>query len=191
VRWPADRPGTVQVLAADQPDSMAHAIGDDGTVYGTISDGGAPVAWPTGGAMRRLPVPAGDQRGKVFAVAGDWAFGWAGTVASTTPTPTPLTGPAEKMKKKMGDAQPNWVRWHLSTGRVETLGGFDPSGINRAGTLAGQSPDGGPALWRDGTVQLLPRQASRVRPGSALAISDDGSTIVGSLDEQPAILWRC
>ncbi|TDB80160.1 hypothetical protein [Micromonospora sp. KC721] len=79
--WPADRPGTVEVIDAPR-DAIPMEILDDGTVVGNAGgSGGSPpaLAWVrrTDGRIDRLTRPTGEYSW-VTAAAGDWAVGGVG-----------------------------------------------------------------------------------------------------------------
>ncbi|HLL69547.1 MAG TPA: hypothetical protein VK453_28080 [Micromonosporaceae bacterium] len=200
VVWAADRPATARRLTAAGP-AIASDIADDGTVVGTLGDGTRPYVWAPDGTGRPLAGPDSQSTGKVLAVAGPWAYGWAGTatsppVARSAPSSPPAGGTA-KDKNEAGSV-PRWVRWHLPTGQVEVLSGIDPAGINATGLVVGtlgSAQTGGPAVLRDGAPVALPRLEERYNRGTASVISDDGRTIAGDnwANDAPGELvrWRC
>ncbi|GAA0931761.1 hypothetical protein GCM10009557_94650 [Virgisporangium ochraceum] len=177
VRWSAS--GEVTVLASTTRWAAAYAVGDDGTVYGTLDDGATPYAWGTGGAGRALPTPAGSTKGKVFGVAGDYAYGHVGTLEATR----------KSGDKQGGGGEPRWVRWQLSTGAVVEVTGLSASGVDATGAVAGSAQRDGhryPARWRDGTIAELPGTT-----GGVVATSRDGTRLAGLTDGGVPTVWRC
>jgi uncharacterized membrane protein len=192
VIWPAADRSAMRILSPDEPIAGAFALADDGTAYGTLGDGDAPVTWAPDGTMTELPVPGGGSGGKVLGVAGDWAYGWAGEAPAAT-------GPATTGKKAPPPTQ--WVRWHLPSRRVDLLAGIEATGIDAQGVVIGavSGADGSrkPARWREGSVELLPLTLRGAQQGVsfAVAVSSDGRTIIseGGLPHGPSmpVLWRC
>jgi hypothetical protein len=176
VRWSAS--GAATALASTTRWAAAYAVGDDATVYGTLDDGGTPYAWGPDGAGRALPVPAGSTGGKVFGVAGDYAFGHAGALRN---------GRQDGAKQSGGD--PRWVRWQLSTGAVTELTGLSASGVDATGAVVGSAQRDGhryPARWRDGAVVELSTTV-----GGVVATSRDGTRLAGLTDGAVPTVWRC
>ena len=180
VLWPASAPGTVKRLGSGAGAAMA--IGDDGTIAGTAGDGEAPWVWDTQGNGHALATPPGVVQGKVFAIRGDWAVGWAGTSAT---------------------GEVGLARWNLRTGAVDTFGGMaGPSRmVNARGDLVvGLSGAGSNTVIRDGSPLALGTGPYNGGTASALWISDDGRTVIGSVSSLEggggqtaihAVTWHC
>lgn len=178
VLWPAAAPGTVKRLGSGAGAAMA--IGDDGTIAGTAGDGEAPWVWDAQGNGHALATPPGSSQGKVFAVRGDWAVGWAGTTA---------TGGV------------GLARWNLRTGAVDTFGGMaGPSRmVNARGDLVvGLSGGDSNTVIRDGSPLALGTGPYNGGTASAVWISDDGRTVIGSVSSfeggqsgTRAVTWHC
>jgi hypothetical protein len=174
LRWRLADISKVEVLAsAAEKWASPLDMAEDGTIAGSLDDGGSPHLWRPDGSVATPPGLNGATKGKVFKLTGDWAFGWSGT---TTP--------------KSGEVI--WVRWNIARGNVEELVDFWGSGVGSDGTVVGQSnvpgANGG-AFWRDGKISLLPpldgQPASEIR-----GASDDMKTVVGTVSGGSAI-WRC
>lgn len=191
VKWPAS--GSAVTLASDGQWANAHAIADDGTVLGTLGDGDKPYAWAPDGTGRTLPTPPGSTGGKVFGVAGDYAYGHAGTAPPPTGSNDP-TGADRKDAKDAKDAKvdgggPRWVRWQLSTGAVVEVTGLTASGVDATGTVVGfvrQGDHFAPARWRDGDLKLLPGPDGTEATATGVATSRDGTHLAGG-----TLMWRC
>ncbi|WFE93345.1 hypothetical protein [Micromonospora sp. WMMD987] len=156
LRWPADRPGAVEVVDV-LPDATATAVLDDGTIlgYGRESLGASSyVGWMLrpDGRLTLLTMP-GRRSAYVSAARGGWAVGGAGDDGEEGFAP---------------------VRWDLRTGATTML---DPT----AGSVEGVTPDGvvlgSWAVWRDGRLTPLP-SADDVSSLGSEAIADNG-TVVG------------
>jgi uncharacterized membrane protein len=148
-------------------------IGEDGTVAGSLDDGGAPHLWRPDGSVATPPGLNGATKGKVFRITGDWAFGWSGTTTS-----------------KSGEVI--WVRWNITRATVEAVGEMLPSAVGADGTLVGTlgvPGNEGAAFWRDGKISLLPPLNGQ--PASEIyRASSDMKTIVGAVPSGSAI-WHC
>jgi hypothetical protein len=188
VLWPAS--GQMTTLPATGHGASARAIADDGTVLGTLDDGAVPYAWSPGGTGRALPTPQNSGSGKVFGVAGDYAYGHAGTA----PQPTGAVG-ADRGTGRDGDqkvvptSQPRWVRWQLSTGAVVEVTGLTATGVDATGAVVGFVRQGDhftPARWHDGKITLLPGPDSAEAAGTQVATSRDGTRLAGG-----TLTWRC
>jgi hypothetical protein len=176
VIWPADHPGTVRKLATPQGRSAeAFAIDADGTIGGSLGDGGGPFVWDANGQGHSLKVPSGYHGGKVFSVSGDWAVGWVG----------------------QGDSgRVVGARWNLSTGKVNVYDDQDEAiAVNANGDFVGSVESG--YLFRDGAFKDLPDPSygSQITPRS---ISADGKTIAGTAYSasskdaaSPNVIWHC
>ncbi|WP_433552642.1 hypothetical protein ACQP08_03880 [Micromonospora zamorensis] len=152
LRWPAARPGTVEVLDAPV-DAQASGITDNGTIVGSAGPFGDWNSWVRrpNGRIDALTVPGADWS-LVNAAAGRWAIGqvWLGGTTSTS------------------------VRWDLRKGSYTKL---DPeisgsTDVNVKGVVVG-----GDRVGRGSTSRVLPGGGEGVGVG-ARSISDTG-TIVG------------
>jgi uncharacterized membrane protein len=180
VLWPADRPGTVRVLAAPGA-AGAVAVAADGTVVG-YGNGMRPYLWQPDGTGRELPVPAGVVITQVRGIAGDWAVG----VANEAPNP---------------DSQPA-VRWNLRDGRAATVPAVAPSAVTTDGVVIGTGGVPGPdrphtgAVRVDGsgTVTALPHVDPHRNTGFAIGATPDGRVIVGGESDDGSttpVRWDC
>ncbi|MBM7085872.1 hypothetical protein ACN267_11280 [Micromonospora sp. WMMD734] len=159
LRWPADRPGTVETVAP-LTDAVANAVLDDGSVVGTsVGPDGPPsyAGWVRrpDGSIRWLSVP-GKPRAWASVGRGDWA---AGGVDDT---------PEE------GDGTPQ--RWNLRTGAatpVHPAVGWRIYGVTASGVVLGES-----AVGHGDRVTPLPGAGNTIRFVRAGAIADNG-TVVG------------
>ncbi|MFI5930047.1 hypothetical protein ACIA3K_29300 [Micromonospora sp. NPDC051543] len=152
--WPADRPGTVEVIDAPS-NSGAAEIFDDGTIVG-----GTPVfAWVRhlDGTTDRLTVP-GARWARVQAARGNWAVGGFGTGSE--------------------DEESTLVRWDLRTGVATAvhpaLG--SPNDVNSQGAVLGTR-----AVDHGDRLVTLPGAIPDVQITSAWQIADDG-LVVGSVN---------
>jgi uncharacterized membrane protein len=173
--------GEPVTLASTTAWATAHAIADDGTVLGSLDDGGKPYAWGPDGAGRALATPTGSGSGKVLGVAGDYAYGHASS-------PEPAS--SGNRKDGMGTANgPRWVRWQLSTGAVAEVSGLEATGVDATGTVVGyvrQDDRFAPVRWRDGRITMLPGLDGAPATATGVATSRDGTRVVGG-----NLSWRC
>ncbi|MEU4471809.1 hypothetical protein [Micromonospora sp. NPDC023888] len=151
LRWPATRPGTVEVLDAPA-NARPTGITDNGTIVVTAGEFGYWTSWVRrpNGRFDALTVP-GAQVADVDAAAGHWAIGHV-----------ELTGSWVK------------VRWNLRDGSYTTLDQRLPlsEDVNVKGVVVG-----GDRVARGTTSRVLPGASDGVGIG-ARSISDTG-TIVG------------
>jgi hypothetical protein len=195
--WKAS--GGVTTLRSGTQWATAFAIGDDGTVFGTLGDGAAPYAWGPDGTGRALPTIPGPQQGKAMAVAGDYVFGHAGTAGDPSASGQDRSGQGRsgQDKGRAGGGEPRWVRWRVSTGAVTEVSGLSATGVDANGAVIGAVRDGEtfvPARWRDGKVVELPAVAGSAPTGWVVATSHDGSRLVGHIGTGEAttpVEWRC
>jgi hypothetical protein len=171
--------------------SVAFAIDDNGTAYGTLGDGDQPAYWPKGGPAQSLSGPDGTRVGKVLNVAGRWAIG----VGAAT---------------DQGAAR--WVVWDLAKQNsrwTAALGLAEVDGVNQQGSLAGSTETMGslkprrPAVRRNGATQMLPPLNNDQANGTADGISADGHTVTGTFDRglfdstaggaapETRVIWHC
>jgi probable HAF family extracellular repeat protein len=174
VLWPAAAPGTVHRLRSN---GTAYAIGDDGTIVGTLGDGDVPWVFDRHGSGHALPTVPGAARGKAITIRGDWAGGWAGDSGSSG-------GPVPA------------ARWNLRTGAVQTFASIDgpATGVNVRGDLVNGGGNDGPSAIRDGKPLQLAAGPDPVTRANAAWISDDGRTLIGSLvgpGPSKAVVWHC
>ncbi|WFE62621.1 hypothetical protein [Micromonospora sp. WMMD714] len=172
LRWPVDRPDTVEVL---EPGGLPVAVLDDGTIVGEVPGeedrssngagvGGAggrgvappPVAWVRrpDGRVDRLTAP-GAVKSTVSAARGNWAVGQVDDTAD---------GQYEQM-----------VRWDLRTGVATPVRpGLDyVTGVNAAGSLLA-----GPVVDHlDHRVPLRNATSDPVTRIATGAIADDGLVV--------------
>ncbi|MGW3785196.1 hypothetical protein ACWD5Z_11455 [Micromonospora chokoriensis] len=151
LRWPAARPGTVEVLKAPA-NALANGITDNGTIVGSAGPFGDWNSWVRrpNGRIDALTFPGADW-GTASAAAGRWAIGlvW-------------LDGNSAK------------VRWDLRNGSHILLDQEIPAltDVNAKGVVVG-----GDRVGRGSTSRVLPGGGEGVGVG-ARSISDTG-TIVG------------
>jgi hypothetical protein len=188
--------GAPTVLPSTSTWADAHAIGDDGTVVGSLEDGGTPYAWGPDGRGRALPGLDGSAKGGAMGAAGDYVFGHVGTVQ------TDENKNRDKNLRDPGAGEPRWVRWQLSTGAVVPVaGGLFPTAVDAAGALVGSVTKGappkvttGPARWSDGKVVELPGPGGKPGFGYVSAVSRDGTRLAGwtgDVDAPTPTVWRC
>ncbi|MEU8422398.1 hypothetical protein AB0C15_16145 [Micromonospora sp. NPDC048835] len=152
LRWPAARPGTVEVLDAPV-DAQAGGITDNGTIVGSAGPFGDWNSWVRrpNGRIDALTFP-GAEWSTASAAAGRWAIGqvWLGGTSSTR------------------------VRWDLRNGAHTLLDADMPAlaDVNAKGVVVG-----GDRVARGATSRVLPGGGEGVGIG-ARSISDTG-TIVG------------
>ncbi|MGA4725874.1 hypothetical protein ACPB67_00495 [Micromonospora taraxaci] len=151
LRWPAARPGTVEVLKAPA-NALANGITDNGTIVGSAGPFGDWNSWVRrpNGRIDALTFPGADWS-TASAAAGRWAIGlvW-------------LDGNSAK------------VRWDLRNGSHTVLDEQIPAltDVNAKGVVVG-----GDRVGRGSTSRVLPGGGEGVAIG-ARSISDTG-TIVG------------
>jgi hypothetical protein len=189
------------------------AINDAGTVTGTSTDpDGAPetpVVWSPDGAVRALPLPAGDNTGQPAAIDAD------GTVVGTVgydphdtspwqPHPvvwhpdgslTDLPGPADDITPVAVEngvvtgsrptAAGSWSVWQWVGSTANPVAVADGRAVaaNTTGALALRVTDASAALWRDGSRRNLPIPSDD--PGMRtwwLAGVTDADTVYGTAD---------
>jgi hypothetical protein len=180
--WPAGQPGTVRALTAPGS-AAAYVVTDDGTVGGYGNDQ-QPYVWGPDGVGRQLQNLPAATYGTVFGIAGDWAWGVAGTTGDR--------------------AQQRWtVRWNLRDGRVEELPTVEPGAITTTGAVFGTStairnqrpyrtavslPAGA-----NGQVPL-PHVGTQLNYSTATAGTPDGRVVVGEEATDAAtvpVRWTC
>ncbi|MEU8217437.1 hypothetical protein AB0C47_16895 [Micromonospora taraxaci] len=152
LRWPAARPGTVEVLKAPA-NALANGITDNGTIVGSAGPFGDWNSWVRrpNGRIDALTFPGADW-GTASAAAGRWAIGlvWLGGNSASK------------------------VRWDLRNGSHTLLDQEIPAltDVNAKGVVVG-----GDRVGRGSTSRVLPGGGEGVGVG-ARSISDTG-TIVG------------
>ncbi|MEV4761572.1 hypothetical protein AB0J89_02945 [Micromonospora chokoriensis] len=151
LRWPAARPGTVEVLKAPA-NALANGITDNGTIVGSAGPFGDWNSWVRrpNGRIDALTFPGADW-GTASAAAGRWAIG--------------LVWLNDNSAK---------VRWDLRNGSHTLLDQEIPAltDVNAKGVVVG-----GDRVGRGATSRVLPGGGEGVAVG-ARSISDTG-TIVG------------
>jgi uncharacterized membrane protein len=160
VLWRAS--GAPVTLASTTAWAGARAIADDGTILGSLDDGATPYAWAPDGTGRALATPDGSKGGKVFGVAGDYAY---------------------------GPANSTWVRWQLSTGAVVEVVGLEAGGVDATGAVVGSTRQDDrfvPVRWRDGRITVLPGIDGAPATAIMVATSRDGTRLAGG-----NLSWRC
>ncbi|MEH1030157.1 hypothetical protein V6W11_20650 [Micromonospora profundi] len=164
--WPADRPGTVEVIDSP-PVTGAEEILDDGTIVGTA--GGFGWVRHPDGTTDRLTAPGARWSG-VWAAQGTWAVGRIG------------------ISDDREDG--TWVRWDLRTGvaNAVNLEGRTPQDVNaRGAVLTGQTVvHGDRIVTLDGAVP-----DARLVLGWSIA---DNGLVVGSTNDsrlRPASWTDC
>jgi uncharacterized membrane protein len=171
VLWPATDPERPRVLAAPEL-AWAFDITDDGSIVGTLNDGGNAYAWAASGTGRFLANPTGTTRGKAFAASSDWVVGWVRPDAGDGAGPQLLA-----------------ARWNLRTGEATAYPHI--AGPARSVSLGGDLTDADGHVVRNGQAYILPHpDSAHAEPGSAVSISEDGTVVVGSAG-QVAVVWRC
>ncbi|MEV4655241.1 hypothetical protein [Micromonospora sp. NPDC049301] len=164
LRWPAARPGTVEVLDAPA-NATPQGITQDGTIVGTAGDWGNWTGWVRrpDGRIDALTAP-GARTTSVYAAEGHWAIG----------------------QVDLGDTSSLKVRWDLRDGshtaldqRLEWL-----EDVNDRGVVVG-----GDRVVRGTTSRVLPGGGERVTIG-ARSVSATG-TIVGfrNADRVTPVRW--
>ncbi|SCG56635.1 hypothetical protein GA0070609_3181 [Micromonospora echinaurantiaca] len=148
LRWPAARPGTVEVLDAPTT-GQTDGITEDGTIVGTAGSFTEPTGWlrAPAGEVRELTVP-GAQSARVLGASGRYAFGWV----------------------NLGGPNTVKVRWDLTSG---ASAGLDPrfewlTDVNRHGVVVG-----GNRISRGASSVVLTGGVSV----GANAISDNGIVV--------------
>ncbi|MDG4779083.1 hypothetical protein O7614_05415 [Micromonospora sp. WMMD961] len=164
LRWPAARPGTVEVLKAPA-NAQPVGITPNGTIVGYAGPFGDWTGWVRrpNGRIEALGVPGGGST-TVSAAAGHWAVGlvWLGGTSATK------------------------VRWDLRNGTYITLDQEIPflADVNAKGVVVG-----GDRVGRGATSRVLPGGGDGVNIGGR-SISDNG-TIVGwhNADRATPVRW--
>ncbi|MEO3771491.1 hypothetical protein [Micromonospora sp. B9E7] len=164
LRWPAARPGTVEVLKAPA-NAQPMGITPNGTIVGHAGPFGDWTGWVRrpNGRIEALGVPGGGST-TVSAAAGRWAVGlvWLGGPSATK------------------------VRWDLRNGSYITLDQEMPSltDVNAKGVVVG-----GDRVGRGSTSRVLPGGGDGVNIGGR-SISDNG-TVVGwrNADRATPVRW--
>ncbi|WP_328346080.1 hypothetical protein [Micromonospora sp. NBC_00421] len=132
LRWPAARPGTVEVLDIPRPDAQPAAITQDGTIVGNAGDFAEWTAWVRrpDGRVADLTVP-GARTALVDAAAGHWAVG----------------------RVDLGGANAVKVRWDLRDRSWSRLADelVSVTDVNARGVVVG-----GDRIARGGTSRVLP-----------------------------------
>jgi hypothetical protein len=171
VLWPAADPERPRVLGAPEL-AWAFDITDDGSIVGTLNDGGSAYAWAASGTGRNLANPTGTTGGKAFAASGDWVVGWVMPGAGDGAGPQPLA-----------------ARWNLRTGEATAYPHI--AGPAKSVSLGGDLIDADGHVVRNGQAYILPRpDSAHAEPGSAVSISEDGTVVIGSAGGAAAV-WRC
>ncbi|MEU5904259.1 hypothetical protein [Micromonospora sp. NPDC047527] len=164
LRWPAARPGTVEVLDAPV-NATPSGITANGTIVGSAGEFGSWTGWirRPNGRIGALTAP-GAQSTVVGAAAGHWAIG----------------------RVNLGGTSPVMVRWDLRNGSYTTLDQRLTLGddVNASGVVVG-----GERVARGASSRVLPGGGDRVTIG-ARSISDTG-TIVGfrNADRVTPVRW--
>jgi uncharacterized membrane protein len=215
VVWPAGNLDDPHVLAVPDVSASAEGITDDGTVVGQLTverdgafweDGG--YLWRPDGTRQELRAPADATEVVIGGVRGNWVVGRANlplppASVPADPEPSPAPPPATTYEVT--------ILWDLAAGtfQVRDVGSSSEltTGVSAAGDVLYEEP----MLTRDGETYALPDPigvGAVVPPDSEYAptitteaISDDGSTIVGSVfindtpdrtaDATHPVIWRC
>ncbi|MGW1449720.1 hypothetical protein ACWCO3_15740 [Micromonospora sp. NPDC002411] len=152
--WPADRPGTVEVIDAPS-DASATEILDDGTIIGTAGNSG----WVRHPDARtdRLTAPGARWSG-ISAARGNWAVGLIGTGSE--------------------DEDRTLVRWDLRTGVAAAVNPalVSTQDVNSRGTVLGDR-----AVEHGDRLVALGGAIPGVRDPFGWAIADNG-LVVGSIN---------
>ena len=190
LRWPIDRPGTVEVLPTTTLFGTAlrvqvAGVADDGSVVGSVGDldHAVPYRWDPAGLGSVLALPADAASGWVAGVRGWWAYGGVA-----------LTG-QDRTRDGTGARHP--VRWNLRTGQVEFVAP-DLRGEALIGDSGGDVIiDGQPTLVRarrgiplDGLTEgSVPQPFVVDEAGGTVAGVDVGGPAQGG--HRTLVLWRC
>jgi hypothetical protein len=174
--WPAGAPGTYRLLEVPSPwIARSNGIGEDGTVVGTLTSpqqhGSEPYIWHPDGTGQPLEKLSAQDQVDIRSIAGDWVVG-------------------------------KGTRWNVRTGSVDRVDGLDGRYIDRHGRVFGTNPGPGqgepkPAVWVNGTVQMLP-----VYPETPLGmirtVTADGTRITATLQSSNGmnpsptpVIWTC
>ena len=190
VRWPSDRPGTVEVLPTTTLmgttlRAEVAGVADDGSVLGSVGDLANPVPyrWDPAGLGSVLALPEGATSGWVAGVRGWWAYGGV--------------TPGGQDASRSGDRAQRPVRWNLRTGQVEFVAP-DLRGAALVGNSGGDAVlDGQSALVRAGRGVPLDGLAGGSVP-QPFSVDEEGGTVAGIDVGGPAqdnrrtpVLWRC
>ncbi len=186
VVWRGDQEYAARVLSA--PGSAgARGIGADGIVVGFAASGGGeaygrPYGWHPIGEGAFLPLPGNYNFGHATQIRGAWAmgFGWRYV--------TDVNGTTQDRVA---------VRWSLASDGVTTVDNWRETpfvGLSADGVIATETTAGATMIIR-GQAYRLPRLAEDRGAGlMPVALSDDGTAIVGrqvGLPNKPVVLWRC
>lgn len=151
--------------------SRATGIADDGTIVGVAK--GAPVRWRPDGTGSALPLPSPTNNGGyVNGVRGHFAFGLF-----------------------YGTGVVGLLRWDLTAGTVTSLG--PDSGSLLSGTSSGWvvtwGEDSTPAARISPDGRRIPLTQPVGGQAMAMAVSDDGATIVGFVagTTKHPVVWHC
>jgi hypothetical protein len=189
LRWPVDRPGTVEVLPTTTLFGTAlrvqvAGVADDGSVVGTVGDldHAVPYRWDPAGLGSVLALPAGAASGWVAGVRGSSAYGGV-----------TLTG-QDRTRDGAGAQHP--VRWNLRTGQVEFVADL------QGGALIGNT--GGDVVIDGQSVLVRARRGiplAGLTEGSVpqpFSVDEAGGTVAGVDVGDPAqgshrtpVVWRC
>lgn len=183
VYWENPDAEPVQLELPEGSETGVAASIDGDTIVGSVAhpdqEGIVPAAWDLDGSVTELPVP--DDADEYFGGADDIRDGWVTGTLAEDPGSDSVA-----------------VRWNAE-GDVEILDDGRGAGVNAEGWVAGQTLAGEPVIWADGERIALPVvDDGEFANNQALDISDDGSTVVGTVDtdsEQGSSLaaakWTC
>lgn len=183
VFWEAPDSEPVELELPDGVDSGSAAAIDGDTIAGTVRapdhDDNIPVTWDLDGNLTELAGP--DEADEFFGHVTDIRDGW-------------MVGSL----RLDGSEEPVAVRWNPD-GEAEVISDGYAAAINAEGWIVGFEEPDQPLIWADDEVIELPvLDDGEFANNQALAISDDGSTIFGSVDTDAdevhslaAAEWTC
>jgi hypothetical protein len=175
VLWPAGG-GMITIAAPPGMNSgSGAALGDGGTVIGKVLDGdnrSRLYRWNPDGTGAVLDGPVTEPS----RVAGDWVTGGGMVGADRAYHESPRPSGAVR------HVYSSHVRWNMRTGTADAMGEFQTIALTADGWAFGvrDFQDFRPAVWRDGTVTILPLRNPARDEIEFGGISADGRTIVAS-----------
>lgn len=183
VYWETPDSDPVELEIPDSAENGSAAAIDGDTIVGNVSSADigdqVPVTWDLDGNISELAGP--DEADEFLGHAGDIRGEWIlGTLR--------LDGSEDTVV----------VRWNAD-GEAEVISDGSGAGINEQGWIVGYEETVQPVIWADDEVIELPiLDDGEFANNQALAISDDGSTIIGSVDtdseevnQLAAAKWTC
>ena len=202
VVWPSATAAPVDLAMPSGYRGSMGGLDEDGTIASTLEiyQGDAkPYVWTPDGSSRQLPMPTVDGQPATGALVQDIRSGWAvGFIGKTIATANGQT------------AGTSIVRWDTRTGAIRIEPGLGvPVVVNKHGWMVGQAQRDArdpysqqAAFVSDQGIVRLPDPPGYSGPDTvtnAQTISDDGTTIAGTVSRQGtadgsaihAVMWRC